>query len=386
MENAFNSITELFKQNNPLAWVLGVLAILLVGAFLAKLFPKFTSKQALLLLIVTMVLVAGLFIFDKISSNPPNPDAPKPLTFFLYGPGGKDERPINDRGRIEIRDTLGNHEATNIDFMGKARFDSLPNWVFESKPGITAAFLKSSEDSLYSLTENFWHVKPNDTIFLELSKREPIKKKEPGTGTAPEITNNDVVLQFVTKHGTTPFTFDKRKKLKQLLEGLLKEAKNVLVLTHGQVAKLQVKGDTVPNTKMDKTIAQYGLKDGDDVSIGIESYVTFRKTYPKVTFRFEGIMFDKPSLYLNDNPVGLGKSSFPSNAFSVTEGIYDLESPVKVTMLNKGFRYTFNLDVIGKKSIKVDMAQHKGTDLKALRDAIKHVRVEPLRAAKTSDH
>jgi len=362
---------ELFKHDNPLAWVIGVIAILFLALVFGKKIQTMTGKQGFTLMIVILFIILATFIADKLLNKPViNPIPQKQsLTIVLYEPGNKDMRPISDRGQIVLRDTMGHEIFEEVGFQGKARFDSLPEWVINSPYGVAVRLLASTVDSMYFLEEQFLRIKPNDTINLELTKLHiPEPAEVISSSLTTPVPNNQLRLQFVTEGGTTIVECFKYQTIQGLLEKLMRIARNEFKPNYRDTVYLAVNSIRVPENNMQKNLDSYGLKNNDEVRLGKIANSMLKATYPKVRFTIRGKQFNgssiRPSIRLNGEQIEEFRFNALQKQLSFIGHIPNTQDSATVQIrIGKTF-YNIKANVKNVNIVEIDISYNIGKNLK----------------------
>jgi hypothetical protein len=376
----FDPITTLFKQSSPLAWGIGVIALIVLGLMVNKIIPKFPVKFAFIIILLAILLVPIMFVINRLlPSNDRRPEARR-LTLILHEPGDKNLRPLNNRGRVELR-TEGHRIEAAIDEKGYAVYDSLPDWAFDDKLGVVVAVLPSIVDSIYSSPDMWRFFQPNKEYYIELLKttpRKPIKSDEATPSTAEKskpkesqspkkAEKSELSLFFVstTVEAKMPLEFDKHKTLAELQEEIKTKFKKIINPQYGDLLTLVVNKALITPSDKSLSLVKYGMKDNDEIAIIKASLML--KTFPKTTFYFEGIKFLNPVVYIDNNKVENIKNEPIAQRLTAIGSIFNPNDSCAIRIIDGSLRYNFKLFVKDKTEIRVDMTKYKALDFSKLR-------------------
>lgn len=371
-------IGELFKQTNPLAWAIGAVALIVLGLLVNKIIPAFPAKQAFIIVLLALLLVPIMFVINRLLPTYDKAPEAKRLTLILHEPGNRNLRPLNNRGRVELRDTEGHRMEGAIDEKGTATFDSVPDWAFNDKLGVAVAVFPSVADNQYSSPDILRFFQPNKEFYIELVKtpllpepQPPVvhpttentkKKAQPD----PKPENNDIKLFFVSKttEAKMPLEFDKRKTLMELQQEINLRFKNIIKAEYEDMLTLLVNGKVVFQQDKSLSLSAYGMNDNDE--IGIVKAMHMMKTFPKTTFYFIGKKFINPIVYIDNNKVENVENDAITQKITAIGSIFNPNDSCLVRIMDGTLRYSFKLFIKDKKEITVDMTKYKGFDFRKI--------------------
>ena len=371
-------ISELFKQSNPLAWAIGAVSLIVLGLLANKIIPQFQAKQAFIIVTLVIFLIPIMLLMNRLFPESNKPPEAKKLTLILHEPGNPNIRPLHKGGRVELRDTKGHRIEWKIDEKSAVAFDSLPDWVFDDKIGVTVAVFPSVVDRMYSSENALRFFQPNKEYDVELIKTELPVVQQPEVksttsqpkrkSTKPVKTKLDLVFVSKTANFKKPFQFGKDNTMMELEEDLLDEFKNIIGAKYGDLISLTVNGKLIAPNSKSLSLVTYGLKDNDEV--GIFKSAHMMKTFPKATFYFINRKFTKPIVYIDNNKIEDVKNDPITSKVTVVGSIFNPNDSCSIRIMDGLIRYNFKLLIKDKKEITVDMTNYKGIDFSKFKSSI----------------
>ncbi|PWJ57607.1 hypothetical protein CLV98_10678 [Dyadobacter jejuensis] len=276
------SINELFNKNEPLAWVLGVLGVMVILLLSSKIIKPIGEDLGVKLLITLIVSVVVVYIaslyFKNTSSptqDPPSPPTKSTLTLIFHELGNREMRPFDDQGRVLLSDSADHLVAKSIGKYGIVRFDPVENWLLHRKTPIlvrlknidTTAYTYVLEDPLLD------GIAPNDTIEI------PVRKIPKTTSNPLAGTSNNIRLLYYNnkKQSAVPVNFQKDKTIQELKEVLITKYIPQGELKYMDRVGLAYRSMSNILDNEQQTLAEVGMNDGEKVFLSIISMVVYSK-------------------------------------------------------------------------------------------------------------